>query len=170
MKKKYKVLYKGRLINLIRKEKRFPNGYVGQLEVIIHPGAALVVPFLTNDKLIILRQYRPVIDKYMYELPAGTLKKGEKPLLCARREIVEETGYLAGKLTYLGYIYPVPGYSTEKIIIYKAESLKKTERAAEEDEVIETQVATKAEIKRLFNAGKIIDAKTISALALCGWL
>jgi ADP-ribose pyrophosphatase len=138
--------------------------------MIKHPGAALIVPFLAKDKVIMLRQLRPVINSYIYELPAGTLDKNELPAVCARREIVEETGYSAGKITLLGKIYPVPGYSTEKIFIYKAERLKKTERIAEPDEVIESRVFTKAEIKRLFKRGRIIDAKTICAFTMCGWL
>jgi len=139
-------------------------------EVIKHPGAALVVPFLSANRIIMLRQLRPVINSYIYELPAGTLGRNEPPLACARREIVEETGYSAGRFTFLGAIYPVPGYSTEKIFIYKARALKKRERIAEKDEVIEAGVFTRAEIKRLFRAGKIVDAKTIAALAMCRWL
>lgn len=152
------------------KKKRLPNGYVATYEMIKHPGAALIVPFLAKDKVIMLRQLRPVINSYIYELPAGTLDKNELPAVCARREIIEETGYSAGKIMLLGKIYPVPGYSTEKIFIYKAERLKKTERIAEPDEVIESLVFTKTEIKRLFKRGRIIDAKTICAFTMCGWL
>jgi ADP-ribose pyrophosphatase len=117
-----------------------------------------------------LRQLRPVIDSYIYEFPAGTLDKGESPLSCARREIVEETGFAAKKFTRLARIYPVPGYSTEKIVIYKAEGLHKIDRHAEADEIISWRVLTRAAIRRLFNGGKIVDAKTISALAFCCWL
>ena len=138
--------------------------------MIIHPGASLIIPFLTKDKVIMLRQLRPVINSYIYELPAGTLEENEPPTSCARREIIEETGYAAGKITLLGKIYPVPGYSTEKIFIYKAEGLKKTEKVAEKDEVIESRVYTKAQIRQLFKQKKIVDAKTIAALAMCGWL
>lgn len=168
--KKSRVIFKGKLLNLTTKRVRLPNGYVANLEIIRHPGAALIVPFLTKGRIIMLRQFRPVINSYIYELPAGTLGKGEPALSCARREIIEETGYSAEKLTRLGEIYPCPGYSTEKIIIYKAEMLKKKKRMAEADEVIKTSVFTKGRIKRLFKSGRIIDAKTISALAMCGWL
>jgi ADP-ribose pyrophosphatase len=111
-----------------------------------------------------------VIDLYIYELPAGTLGKNEPPQACARREIVEETGFSAGRLTRLGAIYPVPGYSTEKIVIYKAEGLKREKRKAEKDEVIRPAVFDKRRVRALFRRGRIVDAKTISALALCGWL
>ena len=152
------------------KKVRLPHGYVATYEMIEHPGAALIVPLLTRDKVIMLRQLRPVIRSYIYELPAGTLDKRESPLACARREIVEETGYAAKKFTFLGNIYPVPGYSTEKIAIYKAECLREVERAVEEDEVIEAHIMTKRDVKRLFRKGKIVDAKTICALSFCGWL
>jgi ADP-ribose pyrophosphatase len=117
-----------------------------------------------------LRQLRPVIEKFIYELPAGTIDKGEAPASCARREIIEETGYSAKRLTFLGAIYPVPGYSTEKIYIYKAEGLSKKDRVAEKDEVIENHFMSKAEVRRLFKRGRITDAKTIAALAMSNWL
>lgn len=165
-----KEVFKGRLLKVYVGKERLPHGYVATFEMIKHPGASLIVPFLTKNKLIMLRQLRPVIGSYIYELPAGTLDKNELPLSCARREIIEETGYSASKFKLLGKIYPVPGYSTEKIFIYKAEGLKKREHIAEEDEVIESRIFTKAEIKKLFKSGKIVDAKTIAALVMCGWL
>ena len=167
---KNKTVFKGRLIRLVVKKVRLPNGYLATLETIKHPGAALIVPFLTRDKIILLKQYRPVINAYIYELPAGTIDKNESPLSCARREIIEETGYSAKKFTYLGKIFPVPGYSTERIHIYKAECLRKVEYEPEEDEVIESCVFTRLSIRELFRSGKIVDAKTIAAFAMCGWL
>jgi ADP-ribose pyrophosphatase len=163
-------VFSGKLLRLYVKKVRLPHGHVATFEIIKHPGAALIVPFLSADKVIMLRQLRPVINSYIYELPAGTLGKNEPPLACARREMIEETGYSAGSLKFLGAIYPVPGYSTEKIFIYKAGALKKRECAAEADEVIRTGVFTKAEIKRLFKSGRVVDAKTIAAFAMCGWL
>ncbi|MDD5136349.1 MAG: NUDIX hydrolase [Candidatus Omnitrophica bacterium] len=167
---KDRAVFNGRLIKLVVKKMRLPNGYLATLETIRHPGAALIVPFLSKDRLILLRQYRPVIDSYIYELPAGTLDKRESPLACARREIVEETGFAAGKFSYLGKIFPVPGYSTECIRIYKAERLRKVEHIAEKDEVIKSHIFTRTKVRDLFKAGRIVDAKTISALAMCGWL
>ena len=169
--RKIKKVYKGKLLNIFVREVKLPNGYIATFETIKHPGAALIVPFLTKDKIIMLKQLRPVINKYIYELPAGTLNKNESPLSCARREIAEETGYSAKKFTLLGKIYPVPGYSTEKIAIYKAEGLElEKENSSEEDEIIEIRIFNRSKIKRLFKAGILVDAKTICALALCGWL
>ena len=167
---KVKQVFKGRLLNVFVQKVRLPHGYVATFETIKHPGAALIVPFLSKDKIIMLRQLRPVIKSYIYELPAGTLNKGESPLSCARREIIEETGYAAKKFTLLGKIYPVPGYSTEKILIYRAEGLVKKIRGVELDEVIESRAFSRAEVRRLFRSGSIVDAKTICAFTFCGWL
>ena len=142
------------------------------LEIVEHRGAVLVVPFVSKDKVLLLKQFRPVINSYIYELPAGTLEAGEKPLACARREIKEETGYQAGRLVRLGYIYPVPGYSTEKIHIFKAENIKKASSAGrpDPDEIIYTAVFTRKQVKEFFKKGSIVDAKTICAFAMCEWL
>ena len=165
-----KLAYKGKLINLLNKRIRLPNGRIFDFEIIIHPGAVLIIPFLSKEKVIILRQFRPVINSYLYELPAGTLKKGESPLFCCQRELIEETGFSAKKFKKLGEIYPVPGYSTEKVRIYKALGLKPERICREKDEVISVKIASKPEVRRLFKAGKITDAKTICAFAMCGWL
>jgi len=167
---KEKTLYKGKLVNLAKRRVRLPNANIVELEIVKHPGAALIVPFLSKDKIIALKQFRPVINSYIYELPAGTLKEKERPIDCARREVAEETGYRAAKVTKLGAIYPVPGYSTEKIFIFKAERLSREEMRTEADEVLKPCIITKPMAKRLFKSGRLVDAKTICGLAMCGWL
>jgi ADP-ribose pyrophosphatase len=153
-----------------RKKIRLPNGYCTRIELVIHPGAVVIVPFLSSGKVLILRQFRPALDKYLYELPAGTIEGQETPFSCARREIVEETGYLAARLMRLGFIYPVPGYSTEKITIFKATGLKRKQIRLEKDEVITVMETTKSKIRELFKKGALVDAKSICALGMCGWL
>jgi len=165
-----KKIYKGRLLSLLKKWERLPNGVCAELEIVKHPGAALIVPFLNTRKIIMVRQYRPVIGKFIYELPAGTLEEHENPAVCARREILEETGYKAARITKLGEIYPVPGYSTEKIFIYKAERLSQLQRSLDKDEVMETHIMTRSRVRRFFHRGLIVDAKTICALTFCKWL
>ena len=145
-----------------------PNGRQINLEMIEHPGAVLIVPFLDKECIVMLRQYRAVIGKYIYELPAGTLGKNEKHLVCARRELMEETGYSAATMTKIGEIYPAPGYTTEKIVIFRAQDLQKNAASPEKDEIITEKILTLTQIRRLFKEKKIVDAKTICALAFCG--
>jgi ADP-ribose pyrophosphatase len=165
-----KQIFKGRLLNLFLEKQRFPNGYIADLEVIKHPGAVLIVPFLNKDKIILIKQYRPVINAHIWELPAGTLHRGEKPLACAKRELVEEIGYRAKEWKRLGFIYPAPGYTTEKIIVFQATGLEKVSAQVQEDEIISSALLHKKEIIRLFNAGDIVDSKTICALKFAGIL
>jgi len=117
-----KKIFHGRLLQLYFRQIRLPNGFTTGIEVIKHPGAALIIPFINSDTLLMLRQLRPVIGRYLYELPAGTRSKGETARACALREVIEETGYSAGWLKRLGMIYPVPGYSTERIDIFAAKT------------------------------------------------
>lgn len=160
--------FKKKKIFLITRKMTIPNGMKIEKDIILHPGAALIVPFLSADKVIILKQYRSTINKYLYEFPAGTLEPGEQPAACARREIMEEAGYRAGKLSKVGMIYPVPGYSDEIIYIYKAEKLSVQKETGDADEVLEPVVMTRAQINKAFKAGKIVDGKTIAGLAFCG--
>jgi len=164
-----KLVFDGKLLKLKTGRVLFPNGYDAYLEVVEHPGAALIVPFLSKDKIIMLKQYRPVIDSYIYELPAGTLEKNETHLNCAKREIIEETGYMAGRVKKIGMIFPAPGYTTENILIFRADKLKRTDVRPEEDEVIDIEVMDKKKVRKLIKSGRIVDAKTICALRLCGW-
>ena len=163
-------LFKGGLLKLKTVKKRLPNGLTVRLELIEHPGAVLIVPFLSKDKIIFIRQFRPVVNSYLYELPAGTREQGEALLSCAKREMAEETGYQGGVFKRIGKIYPVPGYSTEVITIFKAEQLVKTAFLAEPDEIIKTHFFSRHHVKKLFHHRKIVDAKTISALSFIGWL
>lgn len=165
-----RILFKGNFISLVSEKVLLPNGTGVILDKIIHPGAVLIVPFVSDDKIVLLRQYRPVIGKYLYEFPAGTLKPGEPLLECARRELLEETGYTAFALEKIGVIYPVPGYSTEKITIFKATGLAPGRRHAEPDEIITIRILSKSQLRSLLEKGAMNDAKTICALSMCGRL
>ena len=162
--------YAGRFLTIEHRRAVLPGGRRVAVECVNHPGAVLIVPFLSPGRVVLLRQYRAVIESWLYEFPAGTIERGEKPIACARREIIEETGYQAGTMRKLGRIYPVPGYSTELITIFAAERLSAVGMACEDDEVIEPVVFNRRAVRELFAQGRLIDAKTICALALCGWL
>src|SRR5580658_9121760 len=149
---------------------KLPNGRTIHITLINHPGAVIIAPFLNKNTVVMMRQFRPALKKYIYELPAGTLDPHEPIAVCARRELLEETGLLTKKLTKLGSIYPVPGYSTEVIHIFKAEQLTLTVAQPEDYEVIETMPMTRSKVRQLISQGKFMDAKSICAFALCGWL
>ena len=160
----------GRKFVFWRTRQRLPNGVSVQVDQIEHPGAALILPLIDKNHVIMLRQYRVVLQRYLFELPAGTLDKGEQPLQCARRELTEETGYAARYFKKLGSIYPVPGYSDEVIYIYQAEGLSPRLAHKDADEILHPHVFSRLQVQRMFRAGKIRDAKTICGLTLAGWL
>ena len=162
--------YQGTFLNVDVRRALLPDGRRTAVEYVNHPGAVLIVPFLNRQRVIMLRQYRPVVETWLFEFPAGTIENGEKPLACARRELIEETGHRSGSMRKLGQIYPVPGYSTEIITIFAAERLRPVGMACEDDEIIEPHILSKNEVRELFARGRMVDAKTICALALCGWL
>ena len=149
---------------------KLPNGRTIHISYINHPGAVIVAPLLNQNAIVMIRQFRPALGRYIYELPAGTIDIPEKPLTCAKRELLEETGFCAKRFQKLGKIYPVPGYSTEVIHIFKAEGLIHGNATPEEYEVIENIHMSKAQVKNYFRCGKIMDGKTICALAHMGWL
>ena len=149
---------------------KLPNGRTVSITYINHPGAVIIAPFLNKQTVVMMRQFRPALNKYIYELPAGTLDPNETLATCAHRELLEETGLKAKRLKKLGSIYPVPGYSTEVIHLYKAEGLTMTQAQPEDYEVIETVPMSKAEVRKLIAQGKLMDAKTICTLSFCGWL
>jgi len=164
-----KSVFKGKILLDVHLDKvMLPNGTEVRLECIRHPGAAAIVPFLGRNEIILIRQYRPVVDKYIWEIPAGTLKRGEMPARCARRELEEETGYKAGGLKRVASIYTTPGFTNERIHIYKATRLKKTPLRPDADEILFAKSFTFGDIRRMFREKKIIDAKSIAGLAACG--
>ena len=164
-----KKVFEGRVFKVFKSRKRLPNGRETLLDEIEHPGAALVIPFVEN-KVVFIRQYRGVIGKYIWELPAGTLSEGETPYACAKRELEEETGYAAKALKKIGEIYTTPGFCNEKIHIFKAECRRGPGVKLDDDEVIKTKHLAPVEIRRMFKNGKIKDSKTISALSFAGIL
>ncbi len=169
MKTRRKSVFKGRLFNIFKGEKILPGGRKAYFEEVDHPGAALVIPFI-KGKVVFIRQYRGVIGKYIWELPAGTLEAGETSYACAKREVLEETGYSVANLKRIGLIYTTPGFCNERIHIFKAECKERQIPKKEHDEMIRVERFTRNRILKLFRAGKIIDSKTIAALAFSGIL
>ena len=143
-----------------------PNGHEGDYGSIIHPGAALAVPITKEGNIVILRQYRFAVSRYLLEFPAGTLEKGETPLNSIKREIKDETGYKAETWDKLGVLVPAPGYADEEIHLFLARDLSKLEKipSGDLDEDIEVLILSPLELDNLIASGdEILDAKTITA-------
>ncbi|HET8649082.1 MAG TPA: NUDIX hydrolase [Gemmatimonadales bacterium] len=162
-------IYTGRVLNLDLDTVRFPDGSVGQLEMVRHPGAAAVLPMIhpldAADPLVVLiRQFRHAADGYIWEIPAGRLDPGEAPETCARRELAEETGYSAGRIQQLLTIYTTPGFTDERIHLFAAFELSAGSDHREADEFLELHQLRWSEVMRMVQRGEIVDGKTLATL------
>jgi ADP-ribose pyrophosphatase len=160
-----KELYKGKIFTLNRDTVRFPDGTTAEMDIIRHPGASAIVPFLTDPEgddpqLLLLRQYRYAAGGYIYEIPAGRLDGDESPEACAARELKEETGCTAERLEYMYTMFTTPGFTDEKIHVFLASGLTHGEAAREADEFVDTVIMRLAEALELIRTGEIVDAKT----------
>jgi len=161
-------VYAGRAFR-VREDVVEMRGRMLRRQVVVHPGAAAVLPLLPDDRVVLVRQYRHAMGRRMLEIPAGTLEPGEPPGECARRELEEEAGYRAGELVPLGEIHPAPGISTEIIHLFAATGLAETPARPEPDEDIEVEVLPLEEVVRMIADGRINDGKTAAAVARWRW-
>ncbi|HKB15145.1 MAG TPA: NUDIX hydrolase [Planctomycetota bacterium] len=162
-------VFRGKIFRVVRERFRTPFGRAVVQELILHPGAAVVLPKMDADRVLLVRQYRHAARAFLWEAPAGRLEPGESPEQAARRELREETGLRAERWTRLGGFFPAPGITSEFMHLFLAEGLAPDGGAApDEDEEIETGVFPLAEIRRRIRDGEIRDGKTIVALALLG--
>src|SRR3954463_7661342 len=162
-------LYNGKVINLDRDTVRFPDGTTGQLEMVRHPGASAVVPFVdeprgADPRIHIIKQFRHAANGPIWEIPAGRLDAGETPATCAQRELEEEIGMTADVLARLITIYTTPGFTDEKIHIFMAHELKKGVHRREPDEFMEVHTRKWSEVMSMARSGEIQDGKTLAAL------
>lgn len=161
--------YTGRVISLDVDTVRFPDGSTGQLEIVRHPGASAIVPFLSDPggadpQLLLLRQYRYAADTTLYEVPAGRLDAGETPLACAHRELLEETGCRAERMEHLFTMFTTPGFTDEKIHLFLATGLIAGKAEREPDEFIEVERVPLSKALSMIKDGVIQDAKTALAI------
>jgi ADP-ribose pyrophosphatase len=162
-------VYDGRVINVDIDTVRFPNGSTGELEMVRHPGASAVVPFLTDPlgedpQILLIKQFRHAADAFIYEVPAGKLEGGEPPIECAHRELREETGCTAEKMEHIYTLYTTPGFTDEKIHVFMATGLTRGAVAHEKDEFMTMETVTLSRALELVKAGELADAKTALAL------
>jgi ADP-ribose pyrophosphatase len=135
-------------------------------EVVVHPGAVVVMGFLPDDQILLIRVRRYAVGQTLVELPAGTLEKGEDPMNCAGRELLEETGYLAGRIQPLGNFFTSPGILSEKMYAFAAYDLEKQQQALEEGEEIEVIPTGYDDAIEMIRYGQIHDGKTIATLLM----
>jgi len=162
-------VYSGRIVNLDRDTVRFPDGTTGQLEMLRHPGASAVVPFLDDPRdpdprVLLIRQFRHAADAFIWEVPAGRLDPGESPEDCARRELEEETGMRAGSLERLTTIYTTPGFTDERIHLFQAHDLQPGAQQREADEFMELHTRRWSEVMDLVRSGELNDGKTLTSV------
>lgn len=162
-------LYSGKVVNLDLDSVRFPDDSIGQLEMLRHPGAAAVVPFLdppggADPQIVLIRQFRHAADGYIWEVPAGRLDGGETPEACAARELEEETGMRARRLERLTTIYTTPGFTDERIHLFLADGLEPGAEHREADEFMELHTLRWSQVLGMIERGEIVDGKTLVSL------
>lgn len=159
-------IYDGRIIKLELQSVELCNKNLAKREIIRHKGGVSIIPITEDNKIIMVRQFRKPFDEELLEIPAGKLEMDEKPEVCAVRELQEETGYTANNLSFMSVIYPSPGYTDEKIYIYKAENLIAGNLSLDEDEFLNVESYTLNQSIEMVKSGAIKDAKTIIAIML----
>ena len=157
------VKYKGSFLQVIRDEVRTPDGVISCREYLRHPGAAAIIPMFDDGRVILEKQYRHPLRKTFLEIPAGKLDPRESPLICAKRELIEETGYEASKWKLLGRFNNAIGYSDEEITVFLARDLKKVGQHLDPGEVLELVEMPWTELVSKSLNGEIRDVKTIVA-------
>lgn len=163
-----KVVFTGRVFRVESDRVRLANGRDATLDIVRHRGSVVLIPQPSRDTVILIRQYRYAIDRWIWELPAGTLDPGERPRTAARRECAEETGLWPRRVERLGAFYPTPGFCDEVMVFYRCSSLVAPPRppAIDPDEQIEPRAFTRADVRRLIARGEVADMKTLVGMRL----
>jgi ADP-ribose pyrophosphatase len=155
---------KGDFLDVRRDTVRLPDGSEASREYVIHPGAVMIVAQLDDGQLVLERQFRYPVQSVMIEFPAGKLDAGESSLACARRELLEETGYTAREWAKAGVLHPVISYSTEFIDIWFARGLTLNQRKLDDGEFLDVFTASPAALLEMSRTGQLTDAKTLTGI------
>lgn len=162
---KEELIYKGKILNLKRIKVSLDTGVESVREIVEHKGAVAIVVFEDN-KFLFVKQYRKAFEEILLEIPAGKLEEGEDHLDCAKRELEEETGYIAENMELMQVIYPTPGFCTEKIYLYNASKIKKGNVKFDVDEDLTSEWIEKEKVLGMLSRGEIKDGKTIIGVVL----
>lgn len=159
-------IYAGRVVGLRVDTVRLPNGREATREVVEHSESVAIVPVDAEGNVILVRQYRKAVERTLLEVPAGSVEEGEDPEACARRELLEETGYTASHIEPIASFYTTPGFCTERMHAYLATGLTPGEAQPEFDEQIEVVPVPLQEVGELIHSREIQDGKTLTSLLL----
>jgi len=164
------VVFEGRIFKVEKDRVTLPTGHTVEMDVVRHPGSVVLVVMPAPDAIILVRQYRYTIDRWIWELPAGSLKAGEDPALAAARECEEEIALVPKSVRRMRSFYPTPGFCDEEMIFFRCTDLQPPAADStvtkDEDEDIEARTFTVDEARRLVIEGEIVDLKTAVGLTL----
>ena len=163
-------VYSGRVFDVVVETVTLPKGHVLRAEIVRHPVSVVILPLTPAGEVILVRQYRHAVGRWMWELPAGSLDPGEEAEKAAVRECHEEINFVPGRVERLGAFFPTPGYCDEEMIFFKATELRAPrpgeEAHADEDEDIESKAFALDDLRRMVEIGEIADLKTVAGLSL----
>jgi ADP-ribose pyrophosphatase len=165
-----RTVYEGRIFNLDVDRVALPTGHTVDMEIVRHPGSVVLLPTPSADRIILIRQYRYTIDKWIWEVPAGSLKPNEDPAAAAARECEEEIGLFPARVERLRSFYPTPGFCDEEMMFFRCSDLREpapdSTAQKDEDEDLEPRTFTVDEAQELLRRGEIVDLKTAVGLML----
>lgn len=166
-------VFEGRVFSVSVESLTLPGGLPLEAEIVRHPGSVVLIPITPAGEVVLVRQYRPAIGRWAWELPAGSLKPGEDPAQAAGRECQEEIGLIPGSLEPLGGFYPTPGFCDEEMHYFRATGLRPPGPEdpvahQDEDEDIEAKPFELDTVRRMIGTREIIDLKTVAGLTLLG--
>ena len=163
-----KLVHHGRVFRTTRDRVELPNGRVVDFDVVRHGESVVLLPVPAPDQVVLVRQYRYVIDRWIWELPAGSVEPGEPPEEAAARECHEETGYFPLRVQRLGALYPSPGFCDESMVFFRCEALTTPDAGAavDEDEILRSDTVSLADARAMVARGDICDMKTVVGLQM----
>ena len=168
-----RAAYQGRIFSIEIDRVQLPSGHTVDMEIVRHPGSVVLLPMPSDGEIVLIRQYRYTIDRWIWELPAGSLKANENPDVAAARECEEEIGLYPRRVERLRSFYPTPGFCDEEMIFYRCSELvapaADSTAKKDEDEDLEPRTFQIAEARELVRAGEIVDLKTAVGLTLLSW-
>jgi ADP-ribose pyrophosphatase len=158
------MIYQGPVFGLRRDEVIEPTGVRTRREVITHPGSVVVLPVLSDSRIVLIKQYRHATKQYLWELVAGRMEPGETPEEGGARELAEETGYRAKKMKVFLDVFPTPGFLEERMFLMLATGCEPGQARPEDDEKIVSAIYSRSKLEQMIHSGKIHDAKSIAGL------